>query len=131
MFRTSRSVLVDLESELRSLPADHVVFVLDDAWLVVGPTGVFVVADGDEDLGAATRRVAARADALRTRLADEMPFVPFVDAVVTTSTVDFDPVQPALVIPVDLVRFTICEGRTIVDVDTLARLTLLGLPRLH
>ena len=131
MFRTLRPVLVDLETELRSLPADHVVFVLEDAWLVVGPTGVFVVAHDDCDLDSTAVRVAGRADAVRARLADEMPVVPFVDAVVTTNDVDFDPVQPALVIPVDLVRFTICEGRTIVEGETLARLTLLGLPRLR
>lgn len=130
MFRSTRSVLFDLEAELRSLPADHVVYVLDGAWLVVGPTGVFVVTGDGDDVATAARWAAEQAEETRSRLADQIAFVPFVDAVVATASLDYDPAQPALVIPVDLVHFTICEGRTIVDDDSLRQLRLLGLPRL-
>lgn len=130
MFRTTLNLSTTLADELRRLPSPMLTYVLDDAYLTVGPTGVFVLVEGDDDVTAACRVAAARASSVRAELADQMAFVPFVDAVVTVTDHGFDPAQPAVVIPHDLVRFTVCEGRRIIDDEMMARLHLLRLPRL-
>lgn len=65
-----------------TLPDDFLVRRCIDQWVVVGPTGLFVVGRSNGDLDASTRRTSSIAHLLRTRLADELPWVPFVSAVV-------------------------------------------------
>ena len=50
--------------------------------LVVGPTGVFAVTDGDPDLSTAARRAALAAGRARDRLSATLSWAPFVDALV-------------------------------------------------
>lgn len=130
MFRTALNLSTDLADELRRLPAGHATYALEDAYLTVGPAGVFVLVDAEGDVAGACRRAADHATRVRTELADLMAWVPFVDAVAVTDRHDYDPGQPALVIPPDLVRFTVSDGPRTVDADTLARLHLLRFPRL-
>ncbi|MBX7067838.1 MAG: hypothetical protein K1X38_00495 [Microthrixaceae bacterium] len=120
--RTGPSSLVDI---LRSLPPSVTVFVLDGGFLVVGPAGLFVLTQDEGDLASAARRAAEQADAVRLQLADELVWVPFVDAMCVTTDAAFDPRQPCLVVPHDLVAHTIVGGPTTVDNETLAKLRLL------
>lgn len=53
-----------------------------DHWVVVGPSGLFVVVRSNGDLAASTQRALDQAHVLRERLADVLSWVPFVSAVV-------------------------------------------------
>ncbi len=54
------------------------------ARFVAGPTGVFVLVYGGDDLGRAAELAARLAPTTRATLADHLSWVPFVDAVVVT-----------------------------------------------
>ena len=71
-----------------TLPDDFLVRRLRDQWAVVGPTGVFLVGRSDGDTASAALRTAASAHLLRTRLADVVPWTPFVNAVVVADAGD-------------------------------------------
>ncbi len=88
-----------------TLPDDFLVRRCDDHWIVVGPTGLFVVGRANGDLRSATRDAVAMASLVRTRLADLVPWVPFVNAVVVAErdrhdlncpVVDLDGLRPFL-----------------------------------
>lgn len=131
MFRSPRLSPASLEATLRTLPDHASVFVLDGAWLVVGPGGLFVLTEDDGDITASSRRAAARADAVRLELSDQLFWVPFVDAMCVTHAADFDPDQPCLVVPHDLVVATVSGGPVHIDADTLVKLRDLRYPRLR
>jgi len=131
MFRSQRATPVPLEHLLRALPPEVTVFVLDGAWLVVGGSGLFVLTEDDGDLSAATARAAARTDAVRLELSDRLVWVPFIDAMCATYDSAFDPDQPCLVVPQDLVAHTVTAGPQQIDADTLAKLRTLRLPVLR
>ena len=126
MFRSHRSHTAILADTLRGLPDAITVFVLDDAWLVVGARGIFVVTEDTGDLAAAALRAAEVADEVRLKLSDELVWVPFVDAMCATTAVGFEPDQPCLIIPLDLVATTVADGPATVDADTLSKLRLMG-----
>lgn len=125
MFRSPRTGPASLIDILRSLPASVTVFVLEGGFLVVGPAGLFVLTQDEGDLASAARRAAEQADAVRLQLSDELVWVPFVDAMCVTTDAAFDPRQPCLVVPNDLVAHTVIGGPTTVDDETLAKLRLL------
>lgn len=131
MFRWARSDELDLSATLAQLPTHFLTFVLDGAWLVVGPTGVFVVTGDEDGLDRAVTRVEARAIEMRAHLSNELDWVPFVDALVVSA----EPVEdhgadgPATVLPADLVISAITSGRQTVDDETLMKLTRIGLRR--
>ena len=116
--------------QLQLLPVWHVTFQLEGAWLVVGPTGLFVITADDGDLRAAADRATARALEVRNRLATELAWVPFVDALVGTSRDEALAELPCLAVPIDLLLYTIAEGPRTGDDDTLERLTRMRL-QLH
>ena len=93
MFRSQRANPTTLADTLGALPAGMKVFVLDEAWLVVGRCGLFVVTEDEGDLAAASLRAASLADAVRLQLSDELVWVPFIDAMCATHEVQFDPDQ--------------------------------------
>ena len=95
------------------------------------PNILFVLTEDDGDLAVSTRRAAARADSVRLALSDQLFWVPFVDAMCVTHDVDFDPDQPCLVVPHDLVVPTVSGGPVHIDADTLGKLGDLRYPRLH
>lgn len=130
MFRSQRLTSVSLEEQLRSLPVSVTVYVLDGAWLVVSQSGLFVLTEDEGDLAAAARRAADRADAVRLELSDQLVWVPFIDAMCATPETQFDPAQPCLIVPQDLIVHTVLEGPARIDADTLATLRLLGYPTL-
>ena len=134
MFRAGRSAIgehaatsVTVAAQLQLLPVWHVTFQLEGAWLVIGPTGLFVITADEGDLRAAADRATARAGEVRTRLATELAWVPFVDALVGTVRDESVAELPCLAVPTDLLRYTIAEGPRTVDDDTLERLTRMRL----
>lgn len=65
-----------------TLPDDFLVRRCADQWVVVGPTGLFVVGRANGDPAVSARETVAMARLVRTRLADLVPWVPFVNATV-------------------------------------------------
>lgn len=53
-----------------------------DHWVVVGPSGLFLIVRSTGDLAASTQQATDMAHVLRSRLADVLSWVPFVSAVV-------------------------------------------------
>ena len=131
MFRSQRANPTTLADTLGALPAGMKVFVLDEAWLVVGRCGLFVVTEDEGDLAAASLRAASLADAVRLQLSDELVWVPFIDAMCATHEVQFDPDQPCLIVPHDLVAHTVSTGPDRIDPETLERLDNLRYPVLR
>ncbi|MBS1838947.1 MAG: hypothetical protein JST64_14735 [Actinobacteria bacterium] len=80
MFRT-RSGTTD-DRVVMTLPDDYLVRRCVDRWVVVGPPGLFVIGRAHGDLEAETRQTASTAHIVRSRLADLLPWVPFVNPVV-------------------------------------------------
>jgi hypothetical protein len=90
--------------------------------LVVGPTGAYLVVDGD-DVGSETEAgslAAAAATDLRRALAERTTWVPFIEPLVVSSHVS--PRGPASVVPRDLFVTIISEGHETVDDATVRRL---------
>lgn len=121
---------------LQTLPRGYGVFAVDGSWLIVGPTGLFVVAlRGDDDALACSHAVDG-AVSVRTHLADALHWVPFIDAIVVTDDrddrheghgvheSDCTPVPPSAL------RATLCDGPRVIDDDSLARIMMVGLRRL-
>ena len=130
MFKSQRASPATLEETLLTLSAPISVFVLDGAWLVAGPSGLFVLTQDDGDLPAATARASALADAVRLELSDQLVWVPFVDAMCASAEVGVDD-QPCLVIPHDLVVPTVSAGPHTLDAETLTKLGTLRYPILR
>ncbi len=127
VFRTQRA-RPDVRGALRGLGTQHLVFQLEHGWLVVGPTGVTVVTAGADDPVAASIWASDRADQMRSDLAVEMPWVPFVDALVVVDHVDETiGVLACGAIPCSMLRSSIMDGPHTVDEEALARITRVAL----
>jgi len=85
-----------------------------DHWVVVGPSGLFVIVRSDGDAAACAQRAVDHAHVLRSRLADELPWVPFVSAVVVADGDRHDLACPVVDID-DLTPFVQHGGRQIGD----------------
>ncbi|HPB44931.1 MAG: hypothetical protein M9952_03060 [Microthrixaceae bacterium] len=130
MFRHSRQTQRPIEDTLRGLPSGFVVYVVEGTYVVVGTTGVFVIAENSIDLHAAAAAAAIGAHRLRSELADALPFVPFVDAIAVGSCATPSDL-PALIVPHDMVESTIVGGPTVIDWSTLESLQHLSYPVLY
>lgn len=109
----------DLARALADLPEDITVCPLGPAHLVLGPTGAQVVAldDGSPD---APRAAARLASVVRSALAEEVPWTPFVHALLVTDRAD--PCPPATrIAPPQLLR-AVADGPETVDPALLRRL---------
>ena len=126
----NRVQVLTAEAALAALPASCRVFKLEDAWLVVARTGMMVITADDIDLPAAAHRAAALAESTRSQLFDTLQFVPFVDAVVLTSSLDYPIDLPALIIPFDMLEFAVTNSSPTIDEATFEQLTELRLPLL-
>lgn len=131
MFKAQWTTPTSVDEALRALPSTATVYVLDEAWLVVAPSGIVVLTEDRGDLTSAALRAAEMADAVRSRLSEELAWVPFVDAMCATTVVGFDPDQPCLVVPADLVEFSVTGGPRSIDAETLDKLRLLPYPTLR
>jgi hypothetical protein len=109
------------------------------ARLVAGPTGVFVLVFGGDDVGRATELAARLAPATRAALADHLSWVPFVDAVVVTREKgrrskdhDVRATVGATAVPIDMLGEVLVEGRAVIEfavlgvIDDLLREDALG-----
>ncbi len=119
---------------LSDISSEHLVFDIDHAWFVVGPTGVFVVCGDDGGAEFASQRAVDRARIMRSKLANELSWIPFVDSLVVTD--DASMIEEAgrvetqcPVIPLDMLAVTVNDGPRSIDEDTLGKLALLGLRR--
>ncbi len=103
--------------------------------MVVGPTGLFVLAthlgDPDDDVEQASERAAEQAASMRARLADQLAWVPFVDAFVVASDRGRDRAEglDCPIVPLSRLAATIAEAPRTVDEETLAQLARLGVRR--
>ena len=130
VFRSARPIASEARDELVRLGTAHITFQIDDGWLVVGPTGLFVVSTATGDLATAADDVCTRAGEIRKRLANDLSFVPFVDAVLVTDERLPGGALPCMAIDPSNLRTTIAEGPRTIDDETLGRLGLLALQRL-
>ena len=112
------------------MPSSVTVYIVGGTYFVVAETGLFVVAENSIDLRAAAAAAAIEADRLRGLLSDQVPFVPFIDAVAVGDDEGFGQL-PSLIVPHDLVLSTILSGPRVIDPSTLDTLRLLGYPVLH
>jgi len=126
----------DLRATLDALPPDWVVAPLGPAHVVLGPTGAHVVGldDGVDETPTFLARVAG---SVRSRLAEHVPLMPFVHALLVTdrpgSSSDATRIPPALLSLAlidgpptltgdELDRLRACvEAGALVDVDVSAR----------
>ena len=75
-----RSSTRELLRRVTRLPDEYMVRRVRDHWAVAGPTGLFVVGRAGGDLAESAHRTAVLAHQMRTLLSEEVPWVPFVDA---------------------------------------------------
>lgn len=75
-----------LDDVLQDLPEGYVALAFGEAWVVVGPTGAFALAEaGSGNVRDVARRVAAAARELRNRLVQALSWAPFVDTLVVVA----------------------------------------------
>jgi len=103
----------DVRVQVMTLPDDYLVRRLHDHWAVVGPTGLFLVGRCEGDPAQYALRTAAAAHLLRTRLADVVPWVPFIDAVVVADEERTD--LSCSVIEVDQLLRVLTDGNVVLD----------------
>lgn len=116
---TARVAGASLARVLEALPCGHRTLPLDEAHVVVGPTGVFALTHGLPDLDQAARRVSAAARALRELLAQRLSWAPFVDALVVVDGAA-GRAEVAAVVPSRLLADVLTSGRPVltgVEVD--------------
>lgn len=69
----------EVSRQVARLPLDYFVCRSEEHWIVVGPTGIFVVGRSGEDPTASAELTVSLARRIRARLSDVIPWVPFVD----------------------------------------------------
>ena len=85
--------------------------VVDGARVVVGPAGAFVLADGGDDPVATGDRVVSLTHSLRSILATQLTWVPFIDPIVVVDDDwDDEAAGAATSVPADLLAPTILYG---------------------
>ncbi len=118
--RTSNTV----DGVLDALPDDFAVAHDQDLRLVIGPPGAFVLSvspsDTVPDLESLAARVSQHTASTRSFLADHLTWVPFIDAVVVGDVTQASG-TPVTVVPLDLLRETITEGRPVISASTLSQ----------
>lgn len=125
MLYPRRNAATTVADSLRDLSDQHTVYVLDEAWLVVGPVGIFVITEEADDLDAGCERARRVATAVRLELSNELAWVPFVDAVCATSKPVATNLHASSVIPTNLIDVTVGSGPQTIDAETLEHLRLL------
>ena len=107
---------------IERLPAPFCARLIGPATVVVGPTGVFVVLvhDGTPDRARALTRLAAT---IRSAFAERMAWVPFVHALLVHDTPTT--MAQTTVVPPDLLRDVLTEGRRTLEDETIATIRAL------
>ncbi|MGZ4681250.1 MAG: hypothetical protein ACXWCM_19420 [Acidimicrobiales bacterium] len=108
-----------LDGVLGALPPGWAIGGREDARLVVGPTGGFVLVPGADDLSAAAERAHNLAQRTRGALARHLSWVPFIDAAVVTSG-NHHAEAASIVVPVDLLSELLVKGPLVIDAPAIA-----------
>ena len=108
--------LHNIDEALASLPGEFAVASNGDARLVAGSAGAFVMVGvgGDTSPTEAAFLVSQLAADTRSALADHLSWVPFIDTMLVSLSLDQSRVASSTV-PLDMVHVTVCEGRQVVD----------------
>ena len=104
---------------LDALPSDWAIGGREDARLVVGPTGAFVLVPGEEDPTASAERAHNLAQRTRGALARHLSWVPFIDAAVVTVG-NHHAEAASIVVPVDLLGELLVKGPLVIDAPAIA-----------
>ena len=99
---------------LVNLPRGWVIGHRDEARLVLGPSGSFVLVPGAYDLALAAEQAHRLAQHCRTAMARHLNWVPFVDAAVVTAT-DQAAEIAAIIVPIDLLTDLLTQGPQVID----------------
>jgi hypothetical protein len=119
---SGHEIRIGMDAVLTSLPAVHVLAGQDDARLVVGPVGAFVLvpsAAGRQELLAASHRLEALAGTTREALCAHLAWIPFLDGLIVTSD---DPPRSLHITSaaLDLLPTVLTEGPRVIDAATIA-----------
>ena len=128
----------EVSRHVAALPPDYEVQRTGEHWVVAGPTGIFTVGRAELDPARDAERTSVLAHELRAVLSDEVPWVPFVDALlVAPHEVLVDPGVGSLactVVELDMLGLALTNGALTVRERELAeiqRLLPLVLDRLR
>lgn len=104
-----------IDRALELLPVGHVLGRWEHARFVLGRNGGFVLVAGEGDgVTGASRLALALAAATRRRLADHLPLVPFLDALVVGRPTPATRRSPSPVVPLDLLPHVLVEGPSVI-----------------
>jgi len=109
-----------LAETLAGLPDNYRIISLGQGHLVVGPTGMCLVGDGERNLRSVARRLAALARRCRYVLAGELEQAPFVDVLVVASGRGHH-VDGASVVSPHMLIHTLTAGPAMLNEDGIAR----------
>lgn len=112
MFRAHTSAR-EVSRHVAALPDRFEVRRLGAHWVVLGPTGIFVVGRTRRELAHETERTAELAHELRGRLAESVPWVPFVDALVVAEGEHHH--LACTVVPVNMLVFALTAGAATIE----------------
>jgi hypothetical protein len=110
----------EVSRRVARLPLDYVVSRLGDHWIVLGPTGLFVVGRAGDDLTLDANTTLALAHRIRAHLSDAMPWVPFIDALLVTAEEDLS--VPCTVVDIATLEMALLSGPVSIDDVGLAQL---------
>jgi len=102
----------EVHARVMTLPEEYLVRRFNDHWVVLGPTGLFLVGKGEGQPDLAAARTAVTAHRLRNRLAEVVEFVPFIDPVVVTS--DSESGHPCAMVELDLLEGLLTSGPEVI-----------------
>ena len=117
-----------LDGLLGRLPSGWAIAHRDDARLVVGPTGAFVLVPHHSDVATSADLAHDLAQRTRVALARHLSWVPFVDAAVVT-TRDRHAEVAAVLVPLDLLNELLVQGPVVIEasvVRTVSQLVATG-----
>lgn len=109
----------DVSRRVARLPLEYFVCRSAELWVVVGPTGVFVVGQSEGDPAVAADEVVSLAHRIRSELSEAIPWTPFVDALLVA---DEDVRVPCTVIGLGSLEMALLSGPALIDDIGLAQL---------
>lgn len=103
----------EVHARVTTLPQGFLVRKTGAHWVVVGPTGLFLVGKAEDNPAQAAERTAMAAHRLRNHLAEVLDVVPFVDPVVVADEPGHELV--CAMVRVDLLASFLCSGPEVVN----------------
>ena len=103
----------EVSRRVARLPLDYFVCRLIEHWIVVGPTGIFVVGRAGDDAATTAGVTLSMAQRIRTELANRIPWVPFIDALIVGG--DDDVSLPCTVVNIGTLEMALLSGPVAID----------------